>query len=257
MTKRKRFDKIKMIFYGVRWNLPVYKIADVVFSTNHLYAYTQRLCQNYLYTGEDIPSLDIKITADDIDAEKSKSGGEQFPDAYLESLALFRKLGTYILNNMDGIIFHASAVAVDGSAYLFTAPSGTGKSTHARLWHELLGDKMVYINDDKPIIRYIGGDFYVYGTPWNGKHHLDTNSRAKIKAICKITQAKENKIRQMPAKEMLLILLNQTVRPESESEIDKLFPLIEKLLLKTKLYELECNISKEAAELSYWTMSEN
>lgn len=235
--------------------LPVYKIADVVFETNHIYSYTPKLCEKYVYSGTEKPAFTVNIKEADILAEKNNDGGENFPDAYLESLALFRKLGEHILKNADGLIFHSSAVAVDGNAYLFTAPSGTGKSTHARLWKEMLGDRMVYINDDKPIIRLVDGEFYVYGTPWNGKHRLDTDTKAKIKAICKISQAKENSIKEISAGEMLMVILNQTVRPTEVEEADKFFSLVDKLLKSVKLYSLGCDISREAAELSFGAMS--
>ena len=144
---------------------------------------------------------------------------------------------------------------VDGEAYLFTAPSGTGKSTHTRLWREMLGERAVMINDDKPIVRYVDGDFYVYGTPWNGKHRLDTNTRAKVKAICKIYQAKENVIEKAKPSDMLITLMNQTVRPCEEKKMDKLLAILDKMLTQVDLYSLGCNISREAAELSYNTMS--
>lgn len=234
--------------------MPVYRIADVTLKTNHIYAYTPKLCENYRYDGNEEPTLVLNVTQADIDAERNNEGGENFPDAYLESLALFRKIGDYVLNKADGMIFHASAVEVDGKAYLFTAPSGTGKSTHARLWKEMLGCRMNYVNDDKPIIRMLDGEFYVYGTPWNGKHRLDTNKKAKIKAICRINQAKENRITEITPSEMLITILNQTVRPTEADEMDKLLNLVDKLLKSVKLYNLECNISREAAELSFSTM---
>lgn len=230
-----------------------YKIADVVFDAQMLYGYTPVLCKNYEYTGDEQPAFTAIMTKEDIAFEKALA--PEFPDAYLESLALFRKLCDYTLTNADGIIFHSSAIMVDGEAYLFTAPSGTGKSTHARLWREMLGDKAVMINDDKPIIRYVDGAFYVYGTPWNGKHRLDTNIRAKIKAICKIAQAKENTIKKASVSEMLLTILNQTIRPTELDKMDKLLIIIDKMLTEVNLYSLECNISREAAELSYNVMS--
>ncbi len=233
--------------------MPRYKIADVVFDAKLKYAYTARLCENYEYEGEEQPAFLACITQDDIDAEKRLA--PEFPEPYLESLALFRKLCDYCLQNVDGIIFHSSAIMVDGEAYLFTAPSGTGKSTHTRLWRELLKDKAVMVNDDKPIIRLIDGKFYVYGTPWNGKHHLDTNCRAPIKAICKIEQAKENRIQEIGSQEMLLTILNQTIRPEDLSKMDKLLFLVDKLLKEVKLYKLGCNVSLEAAKLSYNKMA--
>lgn len=230
-----------------------YKIADVVFDAELIYGYTPRLCKNYEYVGDEKPSFTAVITNEDVAHEKALA--PEFPEPYLESLALFRKLCDYCLTNANGIIFHSSAIMVDGKAYLFTAPSGTGKSTHARLWRELLGDRAVMINDDKPIIRYIDGKFYVYGTPWNGKHHLDTNCRAEIKAVCKIEQAKENTIEVASTNEMLLTVLNQTIRPEDYGQMDTLLTLIDKLLTTVKLYKLGCNISIDAAKLSYNTMS--
>jgi hypothetical protein len=230
-----------------------YKIADIVFDAEYKYNYTAKLCKNYEYNGDEEPKFIAKIT--DTDIQKERNNGGEFPDAYLETLALFRKLCDYALSNADGIIFHSSAIMVDGEAYLFTAPSGTGKSTHTRLWREMLGDKAVMVNDDKPIVRYIDGEFYVYGTPWNGKHHLDTNCRAKIKAICAIRQAAENTIRQATTQEMLLVIMNQTIRPTNIEQMDKLLNLLGLMLNKVELYSLGCNISEEAARLSYQTMS--
>ncbi|MBR2499223.1 MAG: hypothetical protein IKB67_05880 [Clostridia bacterium] len=233
--------------------MPKYKIADVVFEAKLIYGYTERLCKNYEYDGEQPCDFSVVITNDDVAKEKALA--PEFVEPYLESLALFRKLCDYCLEHANGIIFHSSAIMVDGKAYLFTAPSGTGKSTHTRLWRELLGDRAIMVNDDKPIIRYIDGKFYVYGTPWNGKHHLDTNCRAEIKAICKIEQAKENSISKASTAEMLLTIFNQTIRPEDPAQMDRLLNLTDKLLTQVELYKLGCNISKEAAELSYTTMS--
>ena len=229
-------------------------MADVVFAIKPIYKYTAKLCENYLYSGSGEPEFSAVMTENDIAAEKSNAGAENFPDYYLESLAVFRKLCDYILSFRQGIIFHSSAIAVDGKAYLFTAPSGTGKSTHARLWREMLGDKAVMINDDKPIIRFVDGDFYVYGTPWNGKHHLDTNARAKIAAICEIRQGKENKIGKISPQEMLNVVFHQTLMPTELDKVNNLLAILDKMLTAVPLYRLECDISREAAELSYNAM---
>ncbi len=229
-----------------------YKIADVVFDADIRYRYTVELCKNYEYTGDEQPCFTAKVTDEDIAYERKEA--EEFPDYYLEGLALFRKLCDYCLTNADGIIFHSSAIMTDGKAYLFTAPSGTGKSTHTRLWREMLGDKAVMINDDKPIVRYIDGKFYVYGTPWNGKHRIDTNTRAEIGGICAIRQAKENVIEKASTQEMLITIFNQTIRPTDLTQMDKLLTLLDKMLRTVGIYKLGCNISKEAAETSYNAM---
>ena len=116
-----------------------YKIADVVLEGEFLYDYTPAICKEYLYEGDEECLLSVKMTEEDIAKEMALA--PEFSARYLESLAFFRKICEYILEKKDGIIFHSSAIAVDGKAYLFTAPSGTGKSTHARLWREMLGDK--------------------------------------------------------------------------------------------------------------------
>ena len=233
-----------------------YKIAGIVFDAEIKYDYAKSVCKPYLYTGEEEPSFITKITEEDISAERKYDFQDNYSDSYLESLALFRKLCEWGLSNANAVIFHSSAILVDGNAYLFTAPSGTGKSTHARLWRELLGDKAVMINDDKPIIRLTDDGFYVYGTPWTGKHKLGFNGKAKIKAICSISQAKENSIKKASAKEMLPVIMNQTLRPTDVNAMDKLLNLVDKMLKEIALYKLECNISLDAAKLSYSTMCE-
>ena len=232
--------------------MPRYKIAVVVFDAEFLFSYSKDLCKDYEYSGERRAEFLAKITKEEILAERQNMPG--YPDSFLESIVLFRKLCDYTLKNANGIIFHCSSIMVNGEAYLFTAPSGTGKSTHTRLWREVLGDKAVMINDDKPIVRFVDGDFYVYSTPWRGKHELGTNTRAKVKAICKIYQAKENAIREMSPMQMFITILDQTIRPKEEKEMDKLLSLLDKMVKQVKLYELGCNISPDAAILSINTM---
>ncbi|MBQ0099425.1 MAG: hypothetical protein KBS91_02620 [Firmicutes bacterium] len=230
-----------------------YKIADVVFDLKPIYKYVVKICQHYEYYGEEEPAYTLEVTKEMI--EREREGLSDFPDCYLEGLAVFRKLCEYVLEKKDGLIFHSSAVAVDGKAYLFTAPSGTGKSTHARLYRELLGDRVMMVNDDKPIIRYDNGDFYVYGTPWNGKHALDTNTRVKIEAICEIRRDKDNSIIKVTPKDMIPVVFNQTLRPQGIEEMDKLIALLDKMLKTVKLYRLNCNMDISSAKLSYSVMS--
>lgn len=233
--------------------MPKYKIADIVFSAQLLYDFTRKMCKSYEYDGARSIEFEVIMTEKDIEQEMAITGGNSKP--YSESLALYRKLCDYALKNADGIVFHSSAVMVDGNAYLFTAPSGTGKSTHAKLWREMLGDRAVMINDDKPMVRYVDGAFYAYGTPWSGKHRIDNDCKAKIKAICLIRQAKENSIRKASTNEALVAILNQTIRPSEQADMDKLLFILGEMLKSVDLYVLQCNVSKEAAELSYKIMS--
>ena len=228
------------------------KIADKIIYIDNLYEETKEFFKDYLI--EEKPcEFHITCTPDDIDNEQEQCTENTFSPSYLETLAILRKLAE-LFPLHKCFLMHGACIAYENKAYLFTAPSGTGKSTHTRLWREMLGDKAVMINDDKPIIRYIDGEFFVYGTPWMGKHNLGANVRAKLKAICKIRQEKENTIENITPAEMLVTILNQTLRPEKLDNMDKLLAIIDKMLEKAKLYSLGCNISLEAAELSYKTM---
>ena len=231
-----------------------YKIADVVFDAEYTYAYTAHVLRNYLSTDGAPSEFSIKITDADLEIENQKADGE-FEKPYLESLAVYRKLLAVLLDK-KAIVFHCSAVAVDGKAYLFTAPSGTGKSTHVRLWKELFGNRAVVVNDDKPIIRLIDGQLFVYGTPWNGKHELDTNVKVKVKAICKLERGEKNRIFEIDKSKMISTMLGQTLRPDKVEDLDKLLGIVAEILQNTALYRLECNKDISSAQLSFDVMSQ-
>ncbi len=231
-----------------------YKIADVVFDVLPIYEYTARLCQNYRYDGEALPEVTFIMCEQDVQNERAKSQ-DDYPNAYFEALALLRKLCVYVLESANGFILHGSAIMVDDKGYLFTAPSGTGKSTHVRLWREYLGEKVKMINDDKPIVRLVDGKFYIYGTPWSGKHRLDNNCRAPLKGICKISRAEQNSIDEVGAEVMLDEVLNQTLRPTQIDGMDKLLALAERLVGSVKCFHIKCNQSVDAAKLAFDAMT--
>lgn len=131
---------------------------------------------------------------------------------------------------------HGSAIAVDGKSFLFTAKSGTGKSTHTRLWREYLADSVIMINDDKPLPRIESAGqnidrctssktplsanskrsvINVYGTPWDGKHQLSSNVHTPLGAICILEQAANNQIQKVKSGDVLPLLLQQIYRPRS------------------------------------------
>lgn len=231
----------------------LYKIADVVISATFKYAYSAHVCSPYVYNGTESPEFIVEITESDLEYERGFS--PEYATPFLENLSFLRKLAYYVLQKANGTLFHCSAVEVNGKAYLFTAPSGTGKSTHARLWKKLLGDLAVIINDDKPIIRKTEEGFFVYGTPWQGKHDLGENRKTEIKALCLIKQAKQNSIRQASLKEFFPVFFNQSLRPQTTEQADNLLKLGLDLLSSVKLYILECNTDISSAKLSYGEMT--
>ncbi len=175
---------------------------------------------------------------------------------HLESLALYRKLAER-MTERDVLLFHGSVVAVDGQAYLFTAPSGTGKSTHARLWREAFGDRAVMINDDKPLLHVGEDGVTAYGTPWNGKHRLGGNLSAPLKALCILSRDKTNHIEPVSREEAFAVLLQQCYRPESQEGMARVLELLARLSGLVRLYRLGCNMEPEAALISYQGMQED
>jgi len=108
----------------------------------------------------------------------------------------------------------------------FSAPCGTGKSTHARLWQEYFGnDKIQIINEDKPAIRLIDNTFYVFGTPWSGKSDQSLNVQVPLQSICFLKQSAHNWIDKLESQAALKRLFNQTLRPYEIHLMDNLLTL--------------------------------
>lgn len=230
----------------------IYKIADKTIEIVSLHKGVHTLCKDYIYEGT--PDFSVKTEQKDIDFERMHSAEEQntptFSDSYLETLAVYRKIADKMLE-YDTILFHGSCIAVDGKAYLFTAKSGTGKSTHTRFWREYFGDRAVMVNDDKPLIRMTEKGAIVYGTPWNGKHRLGENIFAPLHALCVLERAEENRIEKISKKEVYTMLLQQTHRPGSALGMHKMLLLVDKLASQTSFYRLGCNLDPDAARVAY------
>ena len=228
------------------------KLADVNIGVTSIYDTTKIFCTDYLTN--DLPDFTVTITESDIEHEKNKSRKHspdlKFTPEYLETLAVYRKIAEK-MPEYDTILFHGSVIAVDGIAYMFTAKSGTGKSTHARLWRELLGSRAVMINDDKPLLKITDTAVTAYGTPWNGKHRLGCNISAPLKAVCVLSRSEQNGIEPLTKAEALKHLYTQTYRPESLTSAQKTMKLIDDLANTVKLYSLKCNMHPTAAQTAY------
>lgn len=161
-----------------------------------------------------------------------------------------------MLLRYGGFMLHSSAVEVDGKAYLFSAPSGTGKSTHTSLWLRRFGDRARIINDDKPAIRFIDGKAYAYGTPWSGKSDLNVNVAVQIQGICVLERSEKNFIEPLDEGTAVFSILNQTIRPRNEAYMNNLLTLLDKALSCVPIWRMGCNISLEAAETAYNAMSQ-
>jgi serine kinase of HPr protein (carbohydrate metabolism regulator) len=239
-----------------------YKIAGVVIEICSIYEEIHKMSRKYRITGQN-PEITIETTQENIEFERTvseylaKLEGEpnrMFTDASLETMAVHRKLATEMLQR-DILLFHGSAVAVDGEVYLFTAKSGTGKSTHTRLWRQKFGNRAVMVNDDKPMLKVKASGISVCGTPWNGKHHLDTDTELPLKAICIIRQAEENHIEQISVREALPVLWQQSYKTPDEQDMGKMLELLSVIAEHVAIYKMGCNMEPEAADVAWEGMS--
>ena len=205
----------------------------------------------------------IVTTQSDIDFEREKSAREDikegipirhFSDAYLETLAVYRKIADHLLSR-DTLLFHGSVIAVDGEGYLFTAKSGTGKSTHTRLWREYFGERAVMVNDDKPLLHITDSGVTAYGTPWDGKYRLSTNTAVPLKGICVLTRDTTNHIEQAEPHDTYPMIVQQTNRSLTADGMKQTLSLIDRMLNIVPVYRLGCNMDIEAARVAYEGMN--
>ena len=152
----------------------------------------------------------------------------------------------------DGFQLHASSVILDGKAYLFSAPCGTGKSTHTEKWVRIFGAR--YLNDDKPAIRLIDDKWMAYGTPWSGKHDLSSPEGIPLGAVAFLKRGDENKIRQMTPTEAVPYLFSQMARVHPKKHTEQMIALADKFLRVVPVWELTCRNDDEAAMVSRQAM---
>lgn len=236
-------------------------LAGQVIGVSALYEQTRTFCKNYL---TDAPaSFEVAVTPADIAYERQRSARadelegaavREHADPYLETLAVYRKLAQLLVQD-DILLMHGAVVAVDGQAYLFTAKSGTGKTTHTRLWMRQFGDRAVMVNGDKPLLHITSEGVTVYGTPWDGKEHLSTNTSCPLKALCILTRSETNHIERISKKEALPMLCQQSYRPCSPIGAQKMLTLVDRLGSSVPLYRLGCNMEPEAALVAYHGMN--
>lgn len=155
----------------------------------------------------------------------------------------------------DGIGLHASAVVYDGGAYLFSATSGTGKSTHTQLWRDYFGSENCFIlNDDKPVLRYINGTWFACGTPWSGKSDLNRPVLVPLRAIAFLERGTENSIEPLDSGEAVYRFFEQTLRPTEQSAMTVALDRTIELLGALPPWLLRCRPDLDAVKTAYQAM---
>lgn len=197
----------------------------------------------------------IRVELDRMAVNRGDRPLPKYDEAYLENNAIHALLAERLID-YDVLLIHGSALCMDGRAYVFTAKSGVGKSTHARLWREAFGDRVWMINDDKPMLRLENGGVTVYGTPWNGKHHLSRNAGAPLKVIVCLERADVNSIRPMAAIDGFQLLMKHAYASQKPAVMAKILTLEQRILEHTSFYTLNCNMQPEAALVAWQGISQ-
>ena len=225
------------------------KIAGCTVWVQAIFDSTKDYCRDYLTNAT--PSHSIRVTQEDLEAEQQYLNEEAdreglrrrvFGKPFLERNFLQRRIAQLLLSRQV-LLIHGSAVAINGAGYLFTAPCGTGKSTHARLWREVLGASAV--NDDKPFLRLTETGVLLCGSPWQGKHGIGENITVPLKGICLLQRGSRNVIVPLSPEEALPELIRQSSDPSLTRAIAGQVPL----------WLLTCTPDGQAAQIAYAAMS--
>ncbi len=234
--------------------MALYNIAGLKVNMDIRYPYLANKAKPYMLSDENCAAADITVKVTDEQLEKCSKmhKGDKFMPEY--EYVLSGGAFYFELLKFGGMMLHSSAVVADGAAYLFSADSGTGKSTHTSLWLKLLGDRAYILNDDKPAVRVVNGKVYAYGTPFSGKNDINVNTSVPLGAICFIERAKENSIEKLTPSEAIPLILTQTQRSANKQIMEQLLSVLDEVLSKVSVYKLKCNMDISAAELSYNTM---
>lgn len=163
-------------------------------------------------------------------------------------------LGNFIFSNKivfhGGFVIHASSISCSGKGIAFTAPSGTGKSTHASMWEKIYNASV--LNDDCPIIKFEDNQPFIYGTPWSGANNKALPSSSPLSALVVLEQSEENSIRELTNKDAIPLLLPRMFLPyQNPALMDMALRNAERTIQAVPKYLLKCRPDREAVELVY------
>ncbi len=202
----------------------------------------------------------VPITSQMIAAEREMATEGAWSDAYLQELALYRAIAEEAPKH-GVFLMHAAVLAYGGRAYAFTAPSGTGKSSHLRLWKAAFGNAVQVVNGDKPLLRVgtaaaAGGlPITAYGTPWCGKEGWQTNTHAPLCGICFLERGDKDSCERIQASDALAAAMRQVYMPRSPESAVLTLGFLDALLNSVPLYRLRCTMGQSAVRASFEVMT--
>ena len=222
-------------------------IGGIAVGIDNKFEYFERFAREYLI--DKTPDFTVSVTPEEINEERIKSELANAPDAYFETIVAYRKIAE-ILPTKDAFVFHGSVVALGGKAYIFTARSGVGKTTHTRLWLSEFEGECHVLNGDKPVIRYKDGVFYACGTPWRGKEMYGIHETLPLGGIAFLERGEENGAFPISVSDALKRLAVQVYKPKDRMGAIASLSLMDRALRELHLVRIECNMHPSAAHVA-------
>lgn len=241
------------------------KLAEQIIEIHPVNSMVKVLYSNYEYNGNSAirPSLQIYINKDDIDKEAriqecmtpkvNVFSNNNIFLAY-ENRAIHRKICESI-PQLNVFLMHGSVIAYKDVGYMFSAPSGVGKSTRTKLWRQEFPGSIV-VNGDKPLIQVKQDGVYAYGTPWCGKEYWNNNIGIKLQAIFILERAIEDEsdtIYQIDNLNAYDCIFSQAYKPQNTSSLIKTLKLIDEMKDKVCIYRFRSNPTRESVRLAWET----
>ncbi len=224
----------------------IYLIGGMKIEINFKYAYGTKKCNNFLSEG--IPDFSVSISEEEIKKEAALTPWNNLELSEFE--CVFKKIYNEA-PNYDRIVMHGASIMMNDKGFLFSAPSGTGKSTHIRLWGKKFGKNVTVIDGDKPFLSFINGKAEVWGSPRSGKEGWNNPISAPLEGIAFLEQSDLNKITRVSSFDIIDKAFMQFYIPKNRETAEKTIKIINQILENVPLYILKCNMDIEAAEVAY------
>jgi len=223
----------------------LHKIADITVDLGYKYNRLKKQAEAYKINEDSKPDMTIYLSDAFLEQKHKENPHLSVEDCeYIFTSSVFY---TGMLQ-YGGFMLHSSAVIMDGRAYLFSAPSGTGKSTHTGLWKKYYPETVI-INDDMPAIRKVDGIYRAFGTPWAGKTHINENVSAPLHAMVFIERDEKCSITEIEPMEAIVRMMREIPISVYKGQSDLLLDFYNDLFKTVPSYLLKCNISKDAVEI--------
>jgi hypothetical protein len=227
------------------------KIADLTVAFDNKYSYVEALCRPYFSDEE--PDFTLSATDEEIEREAKKLSVS--PD-YGESVALCSHLADR-LYLYDAFLAHGAVLQQADNAYLISADSGVGKTTHVHLWKRVYGDEVGILNGDKPIIRKKDGVFFAEASPWRGKEREGGKGSARLRAVCFLERAEQNSAERISPSLAASELIRHIYMPRDGAAMMKTLALVDELSRELTAVKLSVNMDESAARVAREFIEEN